>query len=475
MAKEKTKGVLTALIFFALFVIFFWNLGLPHLTNWDEAWNADIARNMLKTGNILTPIWNTQSFFDKPPLYFWLSALSFKIFGVSEFSARFFSALSGFGVGVLVYFLCRSLFNKDVAILSLVILGSTIGFLFRAHTGNLDVLLAFFIMLSIFSFFKGLISKNKMWFMVFGISVGLGFLTKGTIAFLFPIMAVFYPLLKSEYNTLKVQFLPVSIVIGLVISLTWFIISYFANGQEFIANFLLNQTEKWVPSLYFWKSFSLEYISFLKNGLKFWFLLFIPSLFFVGYYWQKTKSQLLLVFFVLLFVALSFSENKSNWFLVPLYPVISIITAFGIYQITKKFLGQKFIMPVALLIILIAAFQNFLYRNEYIVPDIAGDEARVALAAKNFTEKDDILYLTNYYYPTTVYYSERKVYAVYSEQERNLPWWIKQQTDWGKILEINRVFIITTKEELESLKEYFSKYKFELLYQSGEKILLKKV
>lgn len=477
MDKEKTSSIrlLTIFVFVSFSAILLWNLGGTYLTNWDEAWHADMARNMVKTGNLITPIWNGKPFFDKPPLYFWLTALAFKLFNVSEFSARFFSALSGLGTVLVMYLLARLLFNSTTALLSLVVLSSTIGFLYRARTGNLDLLLTFWILLSILSFYKGYMGRGNGWFWMMGVSIGLGFLTKGMVLFVFPALAILYLLVKKEYKVVASPPFIGGILLGIVISLSWALISFLVNGREFLHQFFLNQTEKWTPTLYFWQNFSLTYISFLRSGLKWWFILFLPSFSLTFYYWRKTASILLLLYFSLMFITLSFSENKSNWFLVPFYPLVSIMIGFTVWQMVRKFSGQKFIAPIIFFLMVVAALQNITYRDQYMFPDVAGDEARVALVAKNLTEKDDFIYLTNYYYPTIAYYSERKIYAVYSEQEKNPAWWIRPETDWGNILEGKRVFIITTKEEIEKFQKYFSKYKFELLYQSGEKLLLKKV
>lgn len=477
MEKEVARitGILTPIAILGITFLFLFKLGSTYLTNWDEAWYADIARNMARTGNLITPIWNHEPFFDKPPLYFWLSTLAFNIFGISEFSARFFSAISGIGVCMLVYFFGRTLFNKSVALLSLIILGSTIGFLYRSRTGNLDALLTFWIFLSIFSFYRASINRSAFWFLIVGLSVGLGFLTKGAISFVFPVVAILYLTFRREHEVVKLPKFWVGIFLGVAVALLWILVSFLNNREGFITDLLLNQTQKWIPSFYFWQSFSLDYMQFLKSGLKFWFILLIPSFFFVLFCWKKTKLLPLLVYFSFIFILLSFSENKSDWFLMPLYPLTSLMIGYALDTFTRKFFGEKFLIPVMSIIFLVAVLQNVVYKDQFIVADIAGDEAEIALVAKKLTQKGDVLYLTNYYYPTTVYYSERKTYAVYSEHENNVPWWVKPKTEWQTILRNERVFIITTREEFENFKIYFSGYNFKLLHQSGEKMLLKKV
>lgn len=467
---KKIEAILIAILFLGIFLLMSVGLGSIYLTNWDEAWYADIARNLAMGGNPLIPIWNQEPFFDKPPLYIWLEALIFKLFGVSEFAARIPSAISGIGVVVILYILTRVLFNKQTALISLLVLGSTIGFLYRARTGNLDVLLSFWLLLSILAFYKAYIDNSSRWFMFMGLVGGLAFLTKGLIAFMFPLIATAFLLVKKDFFRAKLGFL-YGITPAIVISLFWIFVSYSTNGEVFMKHFFVNQTEKVAPNSMFWKYFTLDYLWFLKSGLKIWFIPFVFALPYTLYRWKKDERIILVIYFLFILGILSFSENKSNWFILPFYPIIALMISNTLYEVLRSEL--RFLLVG--IVFLMACTQVFIYKNEYIVPNIAGDEANVALAAKKITEQGESLYLTNYYYPTTVYYSQRKVYAVYSDRKGDDPWWIKQKSDWKEILRKNNVMIITTNDELRALRESFPQYLFEELYRSGSKLLVKKV
>ena len=76
-------------------IFFFPFLGGVHLFDWDEINFAEIAREMLVTGNYLEPHIDYEVFTEKPPLFFWLQALSMNLFGVGEYAARFPNALFG--------------------------------------------------------------------------------------------------------------------------------------------------------------------------------------------------------------------------------------------------------------------------------------------------------------------------------------------------------------------------------------------
>src|SRR3990172_4861421 len=94
MTKIKSAAPIIFLAIFFTF-IFFYRLDYSTLASWDEAWYASIARDMASTGNFMQMMWNGKPFYDHPPMGFWLIAISYRLFGISEFSTRFPSALLG--------------------------------------------------------------------------------------------------------------------------------------------------------------------------------------------------------------------------------------------------------------------------------------------------------------------------------------------------------------------------------------------
>src|SRR5436190_2104554 len=102
-------------------VMLLWNLGAHPLKNWDESIYAQVSKEMVRTGDWLTPHWNAQPWFEKPPLYLWLTAAAFKVFGITEFAARLASALSGAGLVAIVYLLGRRLYDTAVGVLAALI------------------------------------------------------------------------------------------------------------------------------------------------------------------------------------------------------------------------------------------------------------------------------------------------------------------------------------------------------------------
>lgn len=140
----------------SLFLLFyFFGLGSYPLFTPDEGRYSEIAREMIKTHDFITPRLNGVVFLDKPILYYWLQVLSIKLFGLNEWALRFWPALLGIWGCVLNYFCGRTLFNRRVGLLASFILGSTILYFGAAHYANLDLEVAVFISSSLLFFLLG--------------------------------------------------------------------------------------------------------------------------------------------------------------------------------------------------------------------------------------------------------------------------------------------------------------------------------
>src|SRR4051812_30591271 len=95
-------------------VVFGWRLGYPSFWDPDEATYAETSREMLATGNWLVPVYDGQTFFDKPPLFFILQAASFSMLGATELAARVVSAGSAIALLLVIAWFGDRLFNRDV-------------------------------------------------------------------------------------------------------------------------------------------------------------------------------------------------------------------------------------------------------------------------------------------------------------------------------------------------------------------------
>ena len=188
--------------------IFFVQLGECQLWDRDEPRNAGCAAEMMQRGDWIVPIFNGELRYQKPVMLYWLMMAAYQVFGVNEWSARLWSALMGVGSVALTFAIARRLFDHATAVLSGVILASSVMFIVASRAATPDALLIFFSTAAIFSFLMGCTSKKNAnaitadtflvdfqevkfrWLALMGISMGLGILSKGPIAFLMPMAII---------------------------------------------------------------------------------------------------------------------------------------------------------------------------------------------------------------------------------------------------------------------------------------------
>ncbi len=209
-------------------------IGQRPLANPDEGRYTEIAREMALSGDYVTPRLNGVKYFEKPPLVYWLSALTFKAFGVSQFTARLWIALFAVMGTVLTYYAASSIYGRAAGLWSAIVLATSIIYYVLAQTILLDMAVSVMISGALFSFLLGVREprggKRRGIFMAHYAFMALATLCKGLIGFLIPGAVMFlWLLLLGKWRNLR-PFYPVSgIVLFLLIALPWHVLAGMAN------------------------------------------------------------------------------------------------------------------------------------------------------------------------------------------------------------------------------------------------------
>lgn len=243
----KNDAIRPYLIIAALAGIFFlpW-LGGVHLFDWDEINFAEIAREMLISGNYTSVTIDFQPFYQKPPLFFWLQAAAMHLFGIGEYASRFPNAIAGIITLLLLYHLGKKHFDALTGWLwAGAYFGSVLPFLYF-KSGIIDPVFNLFIFLGLYALIRfhwqksGMLpgGKNNTWLLWGGLSVGLAILTKGPVAFLIIglVLGVYWIYQRFRMYINIPEFLGFSLAAAGV-TLTWFGIETLANGPEFVVEF----------------------------------------------------------------------------------------------------------------------------------------------------------------------------------------------------------------------------------------------
>ena len=191
----------------------------------DEGRYAEIAREMFESNDYITPTLNSVIYFEKPALFYWLTAFAFKIGGVSIWSARSVNALLGLFGTLATYFTARLLYNRLVGLLAALIQSTCLLYFVMAHMVSLDMPVTVFLSLTLYSFLLGTSSthpKKYYYLYLAAIFAALAVLTKGLIGIVFPFLIIsLYALFTHEYRNIKSWCIPTALILFLLVAAPW--------------------------------------------------------------------------------------------------------------------------------------------------------------------------------------------------------------------------------------------------------------
>ena len=200
------------------------HLGSFGLWEPDEARYAEIAREMLQSGNLLVPHLNYVAYVEKPPLLYWLTTISFRIFGVSEFAARLPTALSAIAGILATYFFTLRAFGRRHALLAAAILATTPLYALMAQVLTTDMTLTALVTIATFALYLHWLEGGR-WCWVAYVAMGLAVMTKGPVGAAIPILSMLIWLaMKRELRGAVAKFRAVGgIAVMILIAAPWFV------------------------------------------------------------------------------------------------------------------------------------------------------------------------------------------------------------------------------------------------------------
>ena len=233
-------------------VTFFLGLGHQAISDSDEGFYAEASREMVEGGDWLTPHFNYQQRWQKPILYYWLTAAAYLAAGEREWTARWWSAVSGLGLVLLTWAAARKLTGReDAAWLAGAMTATSYGYFAIARLALPDLPLTFFITLTIWA------ALEQRWILA-GVAAGLGLLTKGPIALVIPAI-VLVPIWWRERTTISVRRglavargtrakaersagfrdLAIAGIVCAVIGLPWYLAMTLEHGTAYLQSFFV--------------------------------------------------------------------------------------------------------------------------------------------------------------------------------------------------------------------------------------------
>jgi 4-amino-4-deoxy-L-arabinose transferase-like glycosyltransferase len=328
--------IIIAVLAAASYVFFFHGLNSIGLIGPDEPRYAAIARDMLLTGDYITPRLNGVPWFEKPVLMYWLSAAGYKIFGINEAGARFPSALGATICVFLLYWCGRKLWDRGTGFIAALILATSIGCFTFARAASMDMLLATCLTMALVFFLvasNGSTPRSQRWFYAFYAALGLGVLAKGPIALVLPALSLAgFVVLRGTWSEWKTWH-PKGLWITAAIAAPWFVLCAIRNGWAFLDIFLVTHNFERFTTPIFGHDRPVYFFLPVLLLLTFpWTFLLISAL-------RRTfskKDHLLLWWAIVPFVLFSFSRSKLPGYILPMVAPIALLLAREIMQTKSR-------------------------------------------------------------------------------------------------------------------------------------------
>lgn len=243
MTRQQLNQLLIALGALILFLPF---LGAVNLFDWDEINFAEAAREMIVTGNYSMVQIDFQPFWEKPPLFFWMQALSMKLFGVNEFAARFPNAICGAFTLLSLYRVGSKVYDQKMGIWWVLIYAGSFLPHFYFKSGIIDPWFNLFIFLGIVHAIyvvSDLSSARIRDVLLSGLFIGLAIMTKGPVALLIFMLTYGVYLLFKRFRNSMVSFKQLGLfLVGLIgVGGIWFFIEAINGRAEIIQDFIVYQ------------------------------------------------------------------------------------------------------------------------------------------------------------------------------------------------------------------------------------------
>lgn len=339
---------------------YFIGLGTSSLWDSNEAFYAQTPREMIESGDYINPSFNYQPRFNKPPLSYWVVAVFYKLFGVSEQVERIPIAIAAVVIMATVFMLGRLLYSLEAGLLAAIALAATPRFLMFSRRIIIDVYLAMFMGLVLLFFVLAQSSprRRRLYLVLMYASAGLAVLTKGPVAVLLPGLAFFlYLALNRKLSFLREMMLPAGAAIVCAIVLPWYAAVYSEHGWHYIQSFLLRDnlsrfTEPvWGPRRGFF-----FYVPVMIGDMFPWSLVLLLALF--GGLWKvsglsKKMSEtvnpinqpegegarfpMLLPIWIIVIVAFfSLSRSKEDLYILPVYAAAAAIIGNVLWRATHQ-------------------------------------------------------------------------------------------------------------------------------------------
>lgn len=309
----------------------------------DEKYYTDSVIQMMEKEDYFTPYQaNGEPRFKKPVVTYWVLLGSYKLFGVSKISSRIFFWLAGALLVLITFFLAKSILkDRRIAFTAAFITAANPMVMLSASRSIPDILLVLFLTISAWGFLEIMLNEDpkKIFYRMAYVGAALAFETKGLPAAAFAGISFLFLLMNPWKKVpLKKLIEPVSMIVAIVVALSWFVIMYFEHGTVYLDSFFADQVGDRVSSK------SSQILINTGLGILYLVLYLIPWIIVLFSKFNRVKK----------FVVSSATQNKAFFGFIFTWTVLMILTSGAVFKFY-----DRYILPVIPLISIFMAITFF--------------------------------------------------------------------------------------------------------------------
>ena len=354
---------LTALGIAVLALLWFSTIGMRALVSPDEGRYATLSLGMLQGGDWITPRLNGLLYFEKPVLQYWLGALAFKVFGVSEFSARLWPALAGFMTVLATGFTAGKLWGREAGLQALAVCASMTWVLGNSLYLTLDAGLDLWLTLALCAMLLAHRPQlppgaRRNWILAAWAAMALAVLTKGLVGIVVPgATLVLLCLWQRDLSWWRGMHWLAGGLLFLAITVPWFVVVSMRNPAFAEFFFVHEHFARFLTKVHRREGAWWYYVPMLLAGTLPW----TGALAFAGLPAQRaaspgqegaldtrtTQQRLLLLWSGFIFVFFSVSGSKLPSYILPMFPALALLLVMRLRGLGFGLVRWQLLIPVA--------------------------------------------------------------------------------------------------------------------------------
>ena len=356
MRERLSTHVVFWIVLIGFSILWFYGLGARTLVPTDEGRYAEMAREMVATGDWITTRLNGIKYFEKPPLQVWMNAITFELFGLGEWQARLWTGLCGLLGIAAVSYTGRKVFDARVGLDAALVLGSSLLWVALGHINTLDMGLSAMMTVSLCALLvaqhnDASTRARKIGMLVCWAGMALAVLSKGLIGVVLPgAVLVVYSIAARDGSIWLRLHLGIGLLVFFAIAAPWFVLVSLQNPEFPHFFFIHEHFQRFTSKIHHRAGPIYYFIPILLLGIIPWLGLLAQSL------WQGMRREgagfqpkmLLLIWTAFIFFFFSISSSKLPSYILPIFPALALLIACYLQQVSRR----TFMINAGLLLLL---------------------------------------------------------------------------------------------------------------------------